>query len=420
MSTSTEWRTGASWSLSGGVLAGALMYAATLVSGRILGPEGFGEVAFAVVLAQLGTIACVRGFDFAAARAIVLSKRRQEVPTLVGTAYAVVSANAIGAGLVLCLIATPLAASVGWARVSIIGAAALLLPASLKALHERVVPALGMTRALATVRPLEGALLLVALLGLFLASGVRPSTVLAAMVVCSLVVLGVLIAVMRRRRVLGRPSRRAHRDIGKYAGVVLALTLAPLPLQYADRIVVQQSLSDTDLGLYVACATATQVVASQVVSLLSGVLLPGVLQDGPSAIAKLRRWAAVALLPGVALFGVALTASLWLFGSAFQPSRALVALFACLGAVQLVNGLLHVIVIAEPRSARLDVRMTLARSAVFVTALLVLVQRDALTLESVVATLLIVELIHTVLLAWLTSRTARLWAGEGMDTHAER
>ncbi len=102
--------------------------------------------------------------------------------------------------------------------------------------------------------------------------------VIGLMTGAALLVTGTLVAAMRRAATLGKPSRASNQAMAPFATVVFGLALAPLPLQFGDRFVVQQGLPEAALGVYVACGTATQLIASQVVTLLSGVLLPRVVR----------------------------------------------------------------------------------------------------------------------------------------------
>jgi hypothetical protein len=195
-----------------------------------------------------------------------------------------------------------------------------------------------------------------------------------------------------------------------YANVVLMMTLVPLPLQFGDRLAIQWWLSEADLGLYVACATTTQLLAAQVVALLSGVFIPHVLRDGAPAIARLRHISRLLLVPAALGFFVALLLSLPLLGPSYSPPVVLMVTFSALAAVQLANGLLHVAVLAHPATLHTDVRVTAIRTAVYVVALLGLAWSDRLSLVSVSVTLLASEVAQTVVLWRLSDRAARVWA----------
>lgn len=414
MTSVSGWRLSATQSLIGGLAAGALAYLAALFSARLLGPDGFGRISLALIVAQILSLLVVRGLDFSSAREVVLAPAPEDKKRVVGTAYVVVAAGALVGGLLLILLSTPISAAVGWSSLSLAGAGLFLLPVSLRAVNERLLPALDLTRMLATFRPIEGLLLLGGLGLLSMTNAVTPVAVLSVMVVSASLVGAALVLGAVRRRMVGPFDSSTHRRLTPYAKVVLAISLVPLPLQFGDRFVIQTRLSEADLGLYIACATATQLLGAQVVALLSGVILPQVLRGGPPAVHRLRLSSGLILVPAAVVLAVVLWVSLLVLGTSYSPPTELVLLFAGIGALTLVNGLLHIAVLAHPKTLRLDVRLTAIRALIYLVVLVLLASMGFVTLVTVACTLLVSEAVQTLLLVWLTARAAETWDPEVM------
>ena len=407
MITTREVWSRVAWSIAGGGAAAALLFAGTVIAGRMLGPADYGQVAFATALAQLLSILAIHGMDLSASRALATAADGGVRASIVSTSIVsvLISSSAL---LLLGLITSGLLATAfGANRTSVQGGFLLVGLFALKSTFDRHLGALGMVTFQARAKPIEGMVVIGGLALLDLNDQAKASSVICLLGTAGTVLLGVYS--WRLRSHLSRRWIRwkMHQSLSSYGQVILAGALAPLPLWYADKVAVQHALGPENLGIYMAYFTSTALVATQLLMVTNNVLFPIVVgsPDKRRVLRNIKRASAFGLVPFTAAIAVFSLAVLRLFGDRYPVEPRLVLAFSCLAALQFRNGLAQMVVMAHSRKAlATEVRWTALRSTGFLVYLWTLAQTGNMSLLSVVAGLIGCEALGAMVLTCIGRR----------------
>ncbi len=141
-----------SWSLIGGIGAGALLFAQLIVAGRLLGPEQFGTFSFIQAFAMVLLIRASQASTWASSRALARAVDRSERQRIAASSIAAVAACSILAASLVILVAEPLAGLLSSTAQAVTYGAVFTVLLAQRWLMERELSGLGRFRQQAGVR----------------------------------------------------------------------------------------------------------------------------------------------------------------------------------------------------------------------------------------------------------------------------
>jgi O-antigen/teichoic acid export membrane protein len=391
----------------GGFLGAAIAFTATVVAGRALGPAEYGRVSLVLVLSQAFALLGAVGLDVASARTVPRAAPAAQRAYVSTATSAVLVTLGIAAVLVAAL--SPVVADLaGTTRELVLLAVAAGVVLGLRTLLERQVAGLERFRPQSLGRIAEAvAILALVLVVLFVLDGRTYRPVVVALNLGALVVVGIYAWTLRSHLSRAAVSRESLADLARYARIAVLHAVTPIGFVYGDRLVVHDQLGAAQLGIYTAYYTASYVVVSQLLGVTTNVLFPAAarLDDKAPIIAKLRRLR----LLGTPLVVLGLMAVTWvvllLFGERFPYSPLTAALFGLWGALLLFNGLFTVLTVTHSeRTYLLTALLQGVRSVVFVAYLVGLVAVDAVSVRTVLAGMIAIEVLEAANLRTIIAR----------------
>lgn len=390
------------------MIAAALLYACTIVAGRMLGPAEYGRLAFAIAVAQLLVIAVASGMDLAGSRGIAHARSERARAEVVASSLAVVLSLAVMLVFAMMWASPVLAPLLGVPTAILRGAAALAALFAVKAVADRQLAALDDVRFQAIaklIEPIVVATLLVALL-----AGTDSATAQDALVCFWAGTLALVVIYALRMRGMLRPKlvrRSVMTQLWRFARVAVASAVVPIPLLYGDRLVAPRALDPVEAGIYFAYASSSFLVVAQVLMLVNNVLFPAIsrIPDKRNAVRLLTRVQLLGFLPLSGLIALALVIVMQLFGDLYPVRIDLLVGFSAWSSLHFLNGMLVATIMAHSITAyRRYVRMTVLRAGAFVAWLTYLLTIGTASPVLLVAGLAVAEVLEIAVVQFVLRR----------------
>lgn len=396
---------GLKWSTVGGLLGSGLLFTTNVAAGRLLGPTQYGMAAFVLLIAQLFTLFAGMGLDVAASRYAASVKTPHERARVVSTALMLLApAVVVTVGLGLLISAVP-----AWGQRDSLVAAGVVLGATLalRSFADRLSAAMRWFRFQAVGRAIEGVVALLVLLTV-VALGYDGH---GALVIALLSGAGAVTVFLLARIVRGWRRADVHRatasSLMRYSAIAIVHAVTPLGFVFADKFVIGVELGDATLGVYSAYLTGSFLIVAQILAITTNVLYPSVaaLDDKTGAYRRIARLRRIGIIPATGAMFVVVTIVLAAYGDAFRYQVDLALLAAAWSALLLFNGMLTVLPITHSeRSYLLTALLQGVRSVLFVGYLVAMIVTSDLSLEAVFVGLVLLELVDTACLEFITRR----------------
>lgn len=323
-----------SWSFLGGTIASGLLFVATVLSGRWLGPTEYGKVGFIQALALSLSTLLLFGLDIASVRALSRAKSEEAKKNYMSSSL--VSFFIIGVGVIIILFAltSPLADLLGTTRSLFSVAIGFALMMGLKNLVDGYLRGLHDFRHQSYTKIAESGLIVIGFVLLFIV--MKPPTYISFIgPVIAGGVLFVIINALRLRRFfhISSASFTVAHELASYSKFVTLASLISLIVLQGDKVIVNRYLGTYELGIYTAYYTAAVLPISQVVTIIGNVFFPIIAKadNKQSVIKKLDRMLLLSLIPLTALISLGTLMVLLIFGKSYPVIPIHIMLFGLFG-----------------------------------------------------------------------------------------
>jgi O-antigen/teichoic acid export membrane protein len=320
-----------SYSLIGYVVGNAILFAAVVLAGRLLGPIAFGQYALVMALAQIFVIPMLPGTDMAVMRETALHQGRAR-------------SQVLSSGLVFASVTSVVAAATafafagkaaGWLglnvtiwRVAVVVALALVV----RTFFDGVVRGKGDWRLQMAARVIDSSMVLGVFTVSFWLFGVRDFRALAAGIFAGALIAGLIFFDQSVRGHLARAavSSRMIGILWRYGRFGVMGAIGGILLASADKVLLGKFLGTRDLGIYQAYYFASVQLTGQLALIFLNVFFPTVVRqrDLTIVLRKLDRLVAIFFLPSLIAVAGFVTVTLWLFSGEFSLDWRLIFLMS--------------------------------------------------------------------------------------------
>jgi len=381
-----------SFSFSGSVIAGAVMFGVNIVSGRFLGPEEFGKIAFFLVIYQLFSILMLFGFDQSVLRSLSKTEDSIKHRNIVSTSIIFILLLSLFISIVLLFFHDTLAAILLTSSKLLVWSVVFALFASLRLLFDGIIRAAGLFKFQALIKVFESLIVIASLcLLVFLFGNKGFESYVIAIFVATVFVLVMFGLKLIGHYGWGKFDYNSLRKIFSYSKIVFFYSLISVFLAQGDKFLVNKYLGTYQLGIYNAYYISSILFMSVVMLSIYNVLFPMVSRqkDVSLAVRKIDKIALASFLPGLLIVSSIIFFMLKFFGNNYPIELNLIILFATLSLLQLFASFYAAVVNAHSNKSYFYSMLSLClRSVLYILLVVVLIQRNTFSVNSILLLLI--------------------------------
>lgn len=257
-----------SWSFFGGIIAAGMLFILNVLAGRWLGPEEYGKYNLIIVISQFFLIPMLFGMDTTIVRKISMSSEINEKKKFISSAiFFVMLAIAITSIVVFLnreLLAKMFSMKIDLVIFSLIFTVSL----TLKMIYDGIIKGFHFFKFQAIIRIIEGMTIVLGFFGLRLIFTNYLQLTLAF--VFSYLIVSI-VYIFYLRKTFGFPDLQSIKKLLAYSKFVFIGSVISFIVLYGDRFVINKYFGIKELGIYSAYYTATILVVSQFILIVTNV-----------------------------------------------------------------------------------------------------------------------------------------------------
>ncbi len=381
-----------SWSFFGGVISGLLLFIATIIAGRFLGPEEFGRYNVIIIISQLFLIPMLLGMDMSSVRFISQTKNKKKQSKYISTAMAIVGMSIIVTSSTLFLFSDELVKYMHVDGFMVLIAILFSAALSCKMLFDGYMRGLKLFEYQSIVRIIEAIIVVSALIiALFLLHNYEYVSYMVPILIGMCI--AIVLCFMRiHKQITLKINIKTLKQLFGYGKFVILGSILGVVLAMGDRFLINTYLGSEELGIYMAYYTISISLVTQLTTIMINVFFPNIadIDNKIFIMNKIEKLMLIGFVPIILTLTLFIFVAIHLFGQEYPILIGIIILFALLGTLQFFVSFFASIVNIHSRQTYFwGLSLLAVRAIIFVVYAIVLIYLNYLNLYTLLVGLIL-------------------------------